>query len=216
MCESVFIFGSGCNRKPSVNNIWRCWDTIVVCIGGIIFTTIQKFFPVDGSNVFDELSGRTNIVVIADEAHRSQYDFIDGFARHMRDALPNASFIGFTGTPIETHDKNTRAVFGDEIDIYDIEQAVDDGATVRIYYEGRLVQLELKEAEKLKLDPDFEEVTEGEEISKKERLKSKWARLEAIVGSEKRIKQIMKQLKDDPLAMADALEKETNFRILVL
>src|SRR5713226_1511467 len=119
------------------------------------------------------LSGRRNIVVIADEAHRSQYDFIDGFARHMRDALPNASFIGFTGTPIEKADANTRAVFGDYISIYDILRAVEDKATVPIYYEGRLAKLALKENEKPKIDPDFEEATEGEEVQHKEHLKTK-------------------------------------------
>ena len=118
------------------------------------------------------LSDRRNIVVIADEAHRSQYDFIDGFARHMRDALPQASFVGFTGTPIEKADANTRAVFGDYISIYDIQRAVEDGATVPIYYEGRLAKLELSEAERPKIDPDFEEVTEGEEVERKEGLKS--------------------------------------------
>jgi type I restriction enzyme R subunit len=131
-------------------------------------------------------------VVIADEAHRSQYDFIDGFARHMRDALPNASFIGFTGTPIEKTDANTRAVFGDYISIYDIQRAVVDGATVPIYYESRLAKLELKADERPKIDPEFEEATEGEEVERKERLKTKWAQLEAVVGSEARIKLIAK------------------------
>lgn len=165
-----------------------------VSSGGIVFTTVQKFFPEEKGDKYPLLSDRRNIVVIADEAHRSQYDFIDGFAKHMRDALPNASFIGFTGTPIETRDRNTVAVFGNCIDIYDIEQAVKDGATVRIYYESRLAKLELKAAERPKIDPEFEEVTEGEEITKKEKLKSKWARLEAIVGSEKRIEQIAKDI----------------------
>ena len=119
------------------------------------------------------LSERRNIVVIADEAHRSQYDFIDGFARHMRDALPNASFIGFTGTPIEQTDANTRAVFGDYISVYDIQRAVIDGATVPIYYESRLAKLELKAAERPKIDADFEEATEGEEVERKEKLKSR-------------------------------------------
>lgn len=150
--------------------------------GGIIFTTIQKFL---GNG--EVLSERPNIVVIADEAHRSQYDFIDGNARAMRDALPNASFIGFTGTPIELKDANTRAVFGDYISVYDIQQAVEDGATVPIYYEGRLAKLELKEKEKPKIDHEFEEITEGEEAEDKEKLKSKWAALEAVVGSDKRI-----------------------------
>ena len=165
-----------------------------VSSGGVVFTTIQKFFPEERGDKYPLLSERRNIVVIADEAHRSQYDFIDGFAKNMRDALPNASFIGFTGTPIEKQDRNTIAVFGDYIDIYDIEQAVNDGATVRIFYESRLAQLELKEEERPKIDPEFEEATEGEEVQNKEKLKSKWARLEAIVGSEKRVKQIAKDI----------------------
>jgi len=158
--------------------------------GGVYFTTIQKFLPPQGGLVMGPLSERSNIVVIADEAHRSQYDFIDGFARHMRDALPNASFIGFTGTPIELRDNNTRVVFGDYISIYDIQQAVVDGATVPIYYEGRLAKLELEEAEKPHIDPQFEEVTEGEEVEKKEQLKARWAALEGVVGAEKRIRTI--------------------------
>jgi len=165
--------------------------------GGVIFTTVQKFFPAGNTEALQEsplLSDRRNIVVIADEAHRSQYDFIDGFARHMREALPNASFIGFTGTPIELSDKNTRAVFGDYISVYDIERAVKDGATVPIYYESRLAKLELKEDERPRLDPEFEEATEGEEIENKERLKTKWAQLEALVGTDKRIRLIAEDL----------------------
>lgn len=156
--------------------------------GGVVFTTIQKFLPEERGDRHPVLSARRNIVVIADEAHRSQYDFIDGFARHMRDALPNASFIGFTGTPIELVDANTRAVFGDYISVYDIQRAVEDKATVPIYYEGRLAKLALSEAEKPKVDTEFEEVTEGEEVERKEKLKSKWAQLEAIVGAERRLK----------------------------
>ena len=156
--------------------------------GGIFFTTIQKFLPTAQSG--GPLSDRQNIVVIADEAHRSQYDFIDGYARHLRDALPNASFIGFTGTPIEHADANTRAVFGDYISIYDIQQAVEDGATVKIYYEGRLAKLGLVEKEKPRIDPDFEEATEGEELEQKEKLKTKWAALESVVGADKRVKLI--------------------------
>jgi len=171
-------------------------DKLRVDAGGVIFTTIQKFFPEEKGDTHPVLSKRRNIVVIADEAHRSQYDFIDGFARHMRDALPNASFIGFTGTPIELTDKNTRAVFGDYISIYDIQQAVRDGATVPIYYESRLAKLELNEAERPKIDVEFEEVTEGEEIERKEKLKTKWAHLEAIVGTEKRLKLIAQDLAD--------------------
>jgi type I restriction enzyme R subunit len=162
--------------------------------GGVVFTTIQKFLPEEKGDRHPVLSERRNIVVIADEAHRSQYDFIDGFARHMRDALPNASFIGFTGTPIEKTDANTRAVFGDYISIYDIQRAVTDGATVPIYYEGRLAKLELKASERPKIDSQFEEVTEGEEVDRKEKLKSKWAQLEVMVGSEGRIKLIAKDL----------------------
>ena len=162
--------------------------------GGVIFTTIQKFLPEEKGDRLPSLSERRNIVVIADEAHRSQYDFIDGYARHMRDALPMASFIGFTGTPIEFTDKNTRAVFGDYISIYDIQRAVDDGATVPIYYEGRLAKLELDESERPKIDPEFEEVTEGEEIERKEKLKTKWAQLEKIVGAEKRLKVVAQDI----------------------
>lgn len=162
--------------------------------GGVIFTTIQKFFPEEKGDRHPLLSNRHNIVVIADEAHRSQYDFIDGFARHMRDALPNASFIGFTGTPIELTDKSTRAVFGDYISVYDIQRAVEDGATVPIYYESRLAKLELDERERPKIDPEFEEVTEGEEVERKEKLKTKWAQLEAIVGSEKRLRLVAQDI----------------------
>ncbi|MGB8369727.1 MAG: type I restriction endonuclease subunit R [Limisphaerales bacterium] len=162
-------------------------ELLKVASGGVIFTTIHKFFPDEKGGKHPSLSDRRNIVVIADEAHRSQYDFIDGFARHMRDALPNASFIGFTGTPIEKSDANTRSVFGDYISIYDIQRAVEDKATVPIYYEGRLAKLELKPEERPKIDPNFEEATEGEELDHKEKLKTKWAALEAVVGAEKRL-----------------------------
>jgi type I restriction enzyme R subunit len=162
--------------------------------GGVVFTTIQKFMPEEKGDRHPVLSERRNIVVIADEAHRSQYDFIDGLARHLHDALPNASFIGFTGTPIEKTDANTRAVFGDYISIYDIQRAVIDGATVPIYYESRVAKLELKPSERPKIDPQFEELTEGEEVERKEKLKTKWAQLEAIVGSENRVKIIARDL----------------------
>ncbi|HEC88906.1 MAG TPA: type I restriction endonuclease subunit R [Thermoplasmata archaeon] len=174
-----------------------------VASGGVIFTTIQKFFPEENREEYPLLSDRDNIVVIADEAHRSQYGFkakvirnedealiTYGYAKYVRDALPNASFIGFTGTPIEQADKSTPAVFGNYVDIYDIEQAIKDGATVPIYYESRLAKLELKPEERPKIDEEFEEVTEGEEIEKKERLKSKWAQLEKVVGAPSRIKKI--------------------------
>ena len=162
--------------------------------GGVVFTTIQKFFPEERGDTHPTLSDRRNVVVIADEAHRSQYDFIDGYARHMRDALPNASFVGFTGTPIELQDANTRAVFGDYISIYDIKRSVEDGATVPIYYESRLAKLALDEAERPAIDPDFEEATEGEEVERKEKLKTRWAQLEAVVGAEKRVKQIAEDM----------------------
>ena len=160
---------------------------LAVASGGVVFTTIQKFFPEEKGDRYPLLSHRRNIVVIADEAHRSQYDFIDGYARHMRDALPNASFIGFTGTPIELQDANTRAVFGDYISVYDIQRAVEDGATVPIYYESRLAKLALDESARPNIDPDFEEATEGEEVERKERLKTRWAQLEAIVGAAQRL-----------------------------
>ena len=174
--------------------------------GGVVFTTIQKFFPETKGEKYPMLSDRRNIVVIADEAHRSQYDFIDGFAKHMRDALPNASFIGFTGTPIESGDRSTPAVFGDYIDVYDIQRAVEDEVTVRIYYEGRLAKLELKADERPKIDPDFEEATEGEEVEKKEKLKTKWARLEAMVGTDNRIELVAKDLIDHVEKRFDAME----------
>lgn len=183
-------------RQPPVQAADRAdlREKLSVASGGVVFTTIQKFFPEEKGDRHPVLSERRNIVVIADEAHRSQYDFIDGFARHMRDALPKASFIGFTGTPIEKTDANTRAVFGDYISVYDIQRAVIDGATVPIYYESRLAKLALKESERPKIDPEFEEATEGEEVERKEKLKSRWAQLEAVVGSEGRIKLIARDL----------------------
>lgn len=169
-------------------------ELLSVEAGGVVFTTIHKFFPEEKGDRYPTLSERRNVVVIADEAHRSQYDFIDGFARHMRDALPNASFIGFTGTPIELADANTRAVFGDYISVYDIQRSVQDGATVPIYYESRLAKLALDEAERPRIDPDFEEATEGEEVERKEKLKTKWAQLEAVVGAEKRLRLVAQDI----------------------
>jgi type I restriction enzyme R subunit len=176
-------------RQPPVQAESRAHlrELLSVAAGGVVFTTIHKFFPEEKGDRHPTLSERRNIVVIADEAHRSQYDFIDGYARHMRDALPHASFIGFTGTPIELQDANTRTVFGDYISVYDIQRAVQDGATVPIYYESRLAKLALDEAERPKIDPEFEEATEGEEVERKEKLKTKWAQLEAVVGAEKRL-----------------------------
>lgn len=168
-------------------------EKLSVASGGVVFTTIQKFSAAEGEQRVS-LSDRRNIVVIADEAHRSQYEFVDGFARYMRDALPNASFVGFTGTPIEKADANTRAVFGEYISVYDIQRAVVDGATVPIYYESRLAKLELAASERPKIDSNFEEATEGEEVERKEKLKSRWAQLEAVVGSESRIKLVARDL----------------------
>lgn len=161
--------------------------------GGVIFTTLQKF-----GDISAPLTSRRNVVVIADEAHRSQYGFkakVDaktgeisyGFAKYMRDALPNASFIGFTGTPIEADDVNTPAVFGNYIDVYDINRAVEDGATVPIYYESRLARIELDEDEKPKIDAEVNELTEGYSETDQERFKKKWSTVEALVGSDKRL-----------------------------
>ncbi len=182
-------------------------ELLSVSSGGIVFTTIQKFFPEEDREKHPLLSDRDNIVVIADEAHRSQYGFSAkilnkkdkslityGYAKYLRDALPKASFIGFTGTPIEKADRSTPAVFGKYVDKYDIKQAVDDGATVRIYYESRLAKLELKPEERPRIDPDFEEATEGEEMEGKEKLKSKWARVERVAGSPKRIERIARDI----------------------
>jgi type I restriction enzyme, R subunit len=161
--------------------------------GGVIFTTLQKFGETSAA-----LTDRRNVVVIADEAHRSQYGFrakVDaktgeisyGFAKYLRDALPNASFIGFTGTPIEAEDVNTPAVFGNYIDVYDISRAVEDGATVPIYYESRLARIELDEDEKLKIDAEVNELTEDDPEVEQERFKQKWSTVEALVGSDKRL-----------------------------
>ncbi len=168
-------------------------EKLMVSSGGVVFTTIHKFFT-DSLSQNKPISLRHNIVVIADEAHRSQYDFIDGFARYLHDALPNASYIGFTGTPIETADADTRAVFGDYISVYDIQRAVQDRATVPIYYESRLAQVEFDDSAKPTIDSDFDDATEGEEIDRKEKMKSKWAQLEAIVGTDSRIELIAKDI----------------------
>ncbi len=217
--------------------------------GGIIFTTIHKFAPFD--NVIKEdpqdyqtlgrvaegladyggsvvLTDRKNVIVIADEAHRSQYGFGAtvvkgkneaevkyGYAKYMRDSLPNASFIGFTGTPVELTDKNTKAVFGDYIDVYDMTRAVDDGTTVKIFYESRIAKLDLPEEMKPKVDTEYEEITEYQEYSQKEKLKSKWARLEAIVGAEQRVKQIAKDIVEHFEKREQAQENEGGKAMIV-
>lgn len=170
-------------------------ELLQVASGGVVFSTIQKFGVPKGER-FPMLSERRNIVVITDEAHRSQYEFIEGFARNLRDGLPNASFIGFTGTPIEFDDRSTPAVFGDYIDTYPISQAVEDKRTVAIYYEARLAKIALAADKKPQVDEDFEEVTEGEEEAVKGQLKSKWARLEAMVGTDERIALVAQDIVD--------------------
>ena len=188
-----------------------------VASGGVVFTTIQKFFPEDENKaVYPLLSDRNNIIVIADEAHRSQYGMhgkVDkkgeisyGFAKYIRDALPNASFIGFTGTPIELQDKVTRNVFGEYISVYDIQQAIKDKATVPIYYESRIVDIRMNEQVKPIIDKEFDEVTESEEFLRKEKLRTKWAALEAIVGDEKRIAEIADDLIAHFEQRAEAIE----------
>jgi len=168
--------------------------------GGILFSTMQKFGRTkeerDAAQAFPTLSDRSNIIVIADEAHRTQYDLIDGLARNVRDALPNASFMGFTGTPIEADDRDTRAIFGEYIDVYDLTQAVLDEATVRVYYEARLVRVELPEDARDLLDIEFDEATETAGVDDRDRLKNRWARVEAIVGADKRVAQVAADIVD--------------------
>lgn len=176
-------------------------ELLSVQAGGIVFTTIQKFLPEESDQSMEALTTRRNVVVIADEAHRSQYGLEAkeedgkvsfGFAKHMRDALPNASFIGFTGTPVELSDKNTPALFGDYIDIYDLTQAVKDKTTVPIYYESRIAKLDLPQELKSKIDDEYDIIVEGQEETYSESQKRKWARLEAIVGTDSRIDVVVK------------------------
>lgn len=177
--------------------------------GGIIFTTIHKFVPEQKGDKASILTDRKNVIVIADEAHRSQYGFgayvVDekeeanikyGYAQYMRDSLPQASYIGFTGTPVELSDKNTPAVFGDYIDIYDMTRAVEDNTTVKIFYESRIAKIDLPENMKPVVDEEYEEITEYQEQEEKEKLKNKWSRLEALVGSEKRVELIAQDIVD--------------------
>lgn len=185
-------------------------ELLKVASGGVVFTTIQKFQPDEG-NVYEELSDRTNIVVIADEAHRTQYGFkaktvddkdedgniigkrtVYGFAKYMRDALPKATYLGFTGTPIEGNDINTPAVFGGYVDVYDIAQAVEDGATVRIFYESRLAKVELNNEGRRLVEELDDEL--ADELSETQKAKAKWTQLEALIGSENRVKNIAKDI----------------------
>jgi type I restriction enzyme R subunit len=198
-------------EPKQVENRQQLKELLKVASGGVIFTTIQKFQPEEG-NVFEMLSDRKNIVVIADEAHRTQYGFqaktidakdgkgnvtgkktVYGFAKYLRDALPNATYLGFTGTPIESTDVNTPAVFGNYVDIYDIAQAVEDGATVRIFYESRLAKVSLTEEGK-KLVEEWEEEYDQDEFTETQKAKAKWTQLEALVGSEKRVKTIARDI----------------------
>ena len=183
-------------------------ELLRVAGGGVVFTTMQKFMPEGDSIQFDLLSKRKNIIVITDEAHRSQYGFAlkiktkkdrtvtsgYGYAKYLHDALPHASFIGFTGTPIEKDDRSTPAVFGDYVDVYDIARAVDDGAAVPIYYESRLVKVHLKPEEAEKIDEEVEAITEGEESTTNEKIKAKLTQTEAIVGNKNRLRIIAKDI----------------------
>lgn len=183
--------------------------------GGVIFTTLQKFAPGEDGDRNPVLTDRRNVVVVADEAHRSQYGFTEkldskgqlkaGLAKHLRDALPNATYLGFTGTPIETNDKSTRAVFGDYIDVYDLTRAVEDGATVKIYYESRLAKVELSPEDYEALDELADEITEKVEESEATRAKTRWSRLEAIVGAEHRLDLIAQDIVDHWEKRRDAL-----------
>lgn len=185
--------------------------------GGVVFTTVQKFSPDRGEEVFPLLSDRRNIIVIADEAHRSQYGFdakLDrttglrryGYAHYIRQAMPNASFIGFTGTPIEATDVNTPAIFGEYIDIYDISRAVEDGATVPIYYESRLARIILNEDEKPLIDAEIEALIEDESLTEAEKMKAKWAAVEALVGSDKRLDQVAQDVVTHLEARIEAMD----------
>ena len=188
-----------------------------VSSGGVIFTTIQKFAPEQGKNTYPMLTERRNVVVIADEAHRTQYgfkakiasdsgEFSYGFAKHLRDAVPHASFIGFTGTPIEKTDVNTPLVFGNYIDIYDIRRCVEDGATVPIYYESRLARIKLNEDKSAKIDEEIDDLADDDDVAEEERKKSKWSRIEAIVGAEDRLKMVAADLVEHFEARVEAMD----------
>ena len=220
--EQLFSTFAGCKdliRQTPVraNDRDHLKKLLSVPSGGVIFTTIQKFSPEQGESTYPMLTDRRNVVVIADEAHRSQYGFKAkvasdsgevsyGFAKHLRDAIPNASFIGFTGTPIEATDVNTPAVFGDYIDIYDIQRGVEDGATVPIYYESRLARIELNEDEIAKIDEEIDELADEDDVSEAEKKKGKWSRVEALVGTEDRLKSVASDLVDHFEARVGAMD----------
>jgi type I restriction enzyme R subunit len=216
--DQLFDTFSNCNQllrqfPKQAENRHHLKEILNVSSGGIVFTTIQKFQleidedaeQNDVSIVSDSkvkyigvkakvISERHNIVVIADEAHRSQYGLLDGYASRLRESLPNASYIGFTGTPIESTDKSTQAIFGDYIHVYDIQQAVKDGATVPIYYESRVAKIALDDAKKIILDAAIEELTEQEELSNAQKLKARWSSIEAVVGSKERLKKVAQDI----------------------
>ncbi len=223
----AFVAGERLLRQSPVQatNRQHLKELLQTASGGVVFSTIQKFSPEGDSENFELLSNRSNIVVIADEAHRSQYGFAAtthfikdgvktryGFAKYLRDALPSASFIGFTATPIETEDVSTPAVFGNYIDVYDIEQAVEDGATVPIYYESRLVEVHLKEEERDRLDAEVESITESSESTATEKAKVKWTRVEAIIGHTERVKTVVK----DILGHFDARREAWNGKAMIV
>ena len=220
--DQLFATFAGCKdliRQTPVqaNDREHLQKLLAVPSGGVIFTTIQKFSPEQGESKYPMLTDRHNVVVIADEAHRSQYGFKAkvasdsgevsyGFAKHLRDAIPNASFIGFTGTPIEATDVNTPAVFGDYIDIYDIQRGVEDGATVPIYYESRLARIELDEDEITKIDEEVDELADDGDLAETEKKKGKWSRVEALVGAEARLNMVAADLVDHFEARVDAMD----------
>ncbi|MBF7695124.1 type I restriction endonuclease subunit R [Acinetobacter rathckeae] len=215
--DQLFATFSGATQllrqtPKQANNREELKEYLKVSSGGVIFTTIQKFQPNDGSNIYEELSNRTNIVVIADEAHRSQYGFsakevdfkdedgnvsgkrtVYGFAKYMRDALPHATYLGFTGTPIEKTDVNTPAVFGHYVDIYDISQAVEDGATVRIFYESRLAKIQISDEGK-ELIKAFDKQFSEDELTQTQKERAKWARFESLIGHKERVKAIAQDI----------------------
>ena len=220
--NQLFSTFAGCKdliRQTPVqaNDREHLQSLLAVPSGGVIFTTIQKFAPEQDESEYPMLTDRRNVVVIADEAHRSQYGFKAkvasdsgevsyGFAKHLRDAIPNASFIGFTGTPIEATDVNTPAVFGEYIDIYDIQRSVEDGATVPIYYESRLARIELDENEIAKVDEEIEELADDGDVAEAEEKKRKWSRVEALVGAEDRLKMVAADLVEHFEARVEAMD----------
>ncbi len=220
--DQLFATFAGCKdlirQTPmQANDRDHLQKLLAVPSGGVIFTTVQKFSPEHGESEYPMLTDRRNVVVIADEAHRSQYGFKAkiasdsgevsyGFAKHLRDAIPNASFIGFTGTPIEATDVNTPAVFGDYIDIYDIQRGVEDGATVPIYYESRLARIELDEDELVKIDEEINDLADDGDVSEAEKKKGKWSRVEALVGAEDRLKMVAADLVDHFEARFEAMD----------